>query len=130
MDLLSGNHLACRKDCRDTGDDAAIVINAFQTAFYGASGRCRCQKKKDMFAFDHVLEIIPEDHLSYRIEFRCDNIHCLMLIHRNDSGTGQLLCEIGTDHLCAIHTDDGIHNRGTDILTGDRPCSRSRHALT
>ena len=68
-----------------------------------------------MLVPDHRHNIISEYNLAVIVKLRTYNINGLVHIPGEDAASGQVLRQIGADHLCSLHTDNGIHHHSIKI---------------
>ena len=68
--------------------------------------------------------------LTVNILLRRSNINGMMCIQTHDSGFGQFLCKVCTDHFTAIQTDDTVHRGIIGIFTCQNSCSSFRFILS
>ena len=71
-------------DCGEDGSDcnqlARVVVEAFKSLVDGLTGRNRRNEEKNFLAPDHLLDIVPENELTVRVELGSDDCYVLALI--------------------------------------------------
>ena len=104
-------------------DRSSVIIDRLARAGDGLTRSCRSQKEQAVFAADHHLVVLPDDHLSGKIILRGHDIDRLVGVHGHDPGLGQFLRHIGADDLHAVHTYNSIHHRAGNIILAHCPGS-------
>ena len=99
-------------------DLSAIVQDTLHRAGQGSACCDGSVKYQHIFAVDHGLDIIPEDHLAYAVVFRRGNINRLVGVHGENAGLGQFFRQIGAHYFQSVHTHNGINRNGSFIIGG------------
>ena len=102
-----------RHDGEDGGDAAhlaSVVFDGFQRPCDGFAGRRGREEDEDVLAADHHVSVLTEDHLAGEIIFRRHDVDRAVRVLRQDAGVRQLVRQVGTDDLRAVHADDGVDN--------------------
>lgn len=112
--LLVGNGA---ENCRDTGDVAAVVLDALQAPDNGLAGGNGGKQQQDVLVPDHLLDVVPEDDLAAGVELRGHKIDILVRVDGHMAGLGQLPGHEAADDLAAVHAHNGINGMG-DVAGG------------
>ena len=113
------------EDRRYTRKGSAVVLNTLEHLVERASRRDTGHQHHDFLACNLREQVIAEDELGVRVEFRMHHIHGLVRIRGEKAFLGQLIREVGADHIRSLHADDGINHRSEEIGT----CQKARYFL-
>ena len=113
-----------RYACKGT----AVVLDTLEYLIKGASRRDTGHQHHDVLFRNLREQIIAEDELRVRVEFRMHDIHGLVRIRGEEALLGQLIREVRADHIRPLHADDGIDYRAEEI--GSRQKTRNLLRLT
>ena len=82
-----------------------------------------------MFAADHHLVVLSDNHLARKIVLRRHDINGFVGIHGHNACAGEFFGHVCADYFHAVHADNGIHDGIVVVVLGHGPGSLHSLAL-
>lgn len=125
VDLVSGGEQG-----GNTLNGSTIIGGTLQGLSDGLARLHGGDQQQNLFALHHGDQVITENQLAGMIELRSDHIDVFIAVHIETVLVGQMAGKEGTDHLAAVHTDNGVDGIGVGItLCQNHGSLTSHHVL-